>query len=484
MNLRRRILSGAALLATGQVVGQGFSFIRNIIIARLISPNDFGIAATFVIAVSLLEMSSNLAADRLLVQAEDGNDERFQETAHLLMAVRGTVNAVLLFLLAWPFSRLFNIPEARWAFQCLAIVPLVMGFAHLDRKRLHRDLRFGRDTIVDVVDQVIPLIAAWPLAIWLGDYSAVLWLLIGKSVVSVATSHLVAHRPYRLAWHGAYLKRMLTFGWPLLVNGLLMFGIFHGDRLVVGTAYTMTDLGFYSVAFTLTMVPTMMLVRIVSALFLPLLSNVQTSPHKFRARYTLSVQALCPAAALLATLFILGGTFLVTEIYGDKYAPAGTVIGWVAAMQAVRLMRVTPALAAMAKGDTQTLMLSNIARSCALALVVLAAIVHAELWWIAAAGLVGELLALGLVLARLTRLHNLPAGVCIRPACLAFAAILLGAGIADVAPSDRGWLVIVGAAVALSSAVFVATLLLFSDFRRDVLTLIGLVRETKTQAAL
>ena len=84
----------------GQVVGRSFSFIRNIIIARLISPNDFGIAATFVITVSLLEMISDLAAHRLLVQAKDGNEERFQETAHLLMVVRGAVNAVLLFLLA------------------------------------------------------------------------------------------------------------------------------------------------------------------------------------------------------------------------------------------------------------------------------------------------------------------------------------------------------------------------------------------------
>lgn len=484
MSVRQRILGGAALLATGQVLRQSFSFIRNIIIARLISPDDFGIAATFVIAVSLLEMISDLAAHRLLVQAEDGNDERFQETAHLLMVVRGAVNAVLLFLLAWPFSRLFNIPEARWAFQCLAIVPLVMGFAHLDRKRLHRDMRFGRDTIVDVVDQIIPLMAAWPLAIWLGDYSAVLWLLIARAVVSVAASHLVAHRPYRWACDKVYLKRMLTFGWPLLVNGLLMFGIFQGDRLVVGTAYTMTDLGFYSVAFTLTMMPTFMVARITSSLLLPLLSNVQTSPQKFQARYALSVQALWPAAALLATPFILGGTFLVTEIYGDKYAPAGTVIGWLAAMQAVRLMRSAPALAAMARGDTRTLMLSNMARSCALVLAVLAATLNAELVWIAASGLVGELLALGLVLFRLTRLHHLAAVICIRPACLSFLAILAAGVIATTSASETGWLVIIGTAGALSSAVFVAMVLLFPGFRIEVRRLIGLVRETGSHAAV
>ena len=54
---------------------------------------------------------------------------------------------------------------------------------------------------------------------------------------------------------GEYARRLLTFGWPLLVNGLLMFGIVQGDRLIIGTAYSVYDLGIYSVALTLAMAP-------------------------------------------------------------------------------------------------------------------------------------------------------------------------------------------------------------------------------------
>ena len=69
MSLRKRILAGFSILAGGQILAQSFALVRNVIIARLISPDDFGIAATFVITVSLFEMISNLAVDQLLVQA-------------------------------------------------------------------------------------------------------------------------------------------------------------------------------------------------------------------------------------------------------------------------------------------------------------------------------------------------------------------------------------------------------------------------------
>ena len=68
---------------------QGLSFVRNIIVARLISPQDFGIAATFAITMSLLEMISDLAADRLIIQAKDGEDPQLQATAQLWQFTRG-----------------------------------------------------------------------------------------------------------------------------------------------------------------------------------------------------------------------------------------------------------------------------------------------------------------------------------------------------------------------------------------------------------
>src|SRR5438445_272180 len=71
---------------------------------------------------------------------------------------------------------------------------------------------------------------ALPLAFSLRNYSVMLWLLLLQGVSSMVGSHLLAERPYRWAWDRNYLKRVFAFGWPLLVNGLLMFLIFQGDR--------------------------------------------------------------------------------------------------------------------------------------------------------------------------------------------------------------------------------------------------------------
>src|SRR5690349_17526883 len=100
MSAQKSFLSGAMKLGVGQVIVQICSFARSVVLARLISPNDFGIAAIFAMTFSLLEMVSNLSVQSLIVQASDGDDPLFQETGQSLLVIRGIVNAALLFLLA------------------------------------------------------------------------------------------------------------------------------------------------------------------------------------------------------------------------------------------------------------------------------------------------------------------------------------------------------------------------------------------------
>src|SRR5688572_18387740 len=116
-------------------VVQFSALLRNVIIARLITPADFGIAATFVMTVALLEMMSNLDADKLLIQAEYGNEPRFQHATQLMQSFRGVVSALILFAVAQPLSSLFGVPQAIGAFRGIALIPLIKGLTHADPNR-------------------------------------------------------------------------------------------------------------------------------------------------------------------------------------------------------------------------------------------------------------------------------------------------------------------------------------------------------------
>lgn len=463
MALRKQIMRGSAVLFSGQMAGQAFAFVRNIVVARLISPDDFGIAATFAITLSLLEMASDLAADRLLVQAENGDEPRMQGTAQLMLVGRGLISAVVIFLIAQPLAMLFDVPRATWAFQCLAIVPILRGFRHLDLKRMQRTMRFGPSVKVEAVSQAFALMLAWPLALWLRDYSAVLWVTLAQVAISTIASHLVAERRYEWNWERAHAVRMLGFGWPLLVNGLLMYGIFQGDRLIVGAGYSMVDLGIYTAAFTLTMVPTVLLARVNGSLVLPVFAEVQHDRKEFEYRYRCATELLSLNAGAFAVSFILIGGPLLVLLYGSQYAAAVPIVSWLGAMQALRLVRSAPSQAAMALGETKNTMIANVARTFALLPMLWVAYRGLPLSWIAACGVGGEVAAMATAVLLLRWRHGVPVASTLRPISLSIIITVI-AGIAVYVGVESHGVIVVG----LLACLLIATMLVYAFWRFEV----------------
>lgn len=381
------------VLGTSQVLSRGLSFLRNVIIARLISPADFGIAATFVVTVTLFELASNFGLQFFIIQDPDGENEDLQNSCHFVQLMRGVINAFIIFLLAWPISKLFHIPEAKWAFQLLAVIPLIHGLNHLDIFRFQRHVRFMPKAIVEIVSELIVLLAAWPLGIYFGDYSALLWLLIAKSIIFMITTHLVANRRYGLSVNIVNLKRIISFGWPLVINGLLLFGTQQGDRLIIGSNYDMTSLGLFSVAFTLTSTSAVMVANINRSLLLPLFSAVQNEKNRFLERYKYSIQLIGFISFVILVLFILYGEWLIHLIYGENYAGATVFILWLASMHTISIMRSAPTQASIAVKDTKNAMYANISRTIALPVALFIALFRYDLVWIPFIGFIGEVLA-------------------------------------------------------------------------------------------
>jgi O-antigen/teichoic acid export membrane protein len=461
-------------LSLGQGAAQASSFVRNIILARLISPADFGIASVLSVSLQIVEMLSNVSGDMLLIQTKDADLDKLQGTAQALRAGRSVANGLLIFALAWPAARLFGVPQATWAFRCLGMLPLLRGLFHLDMSRLQRGLRFAPAVITDAGANWCATLAAVPLALWLRSYAAMVWALLIQAAVATALSHILAERRYRWVWDRESWRRIASFGWPLMVNGVLMFAIFEGDRMIIGSArrlfpacsYTLADLGAYSVAFALTMAPTTFAANIASSLFLPFLSRVQDAPALFRQRYIACCQASCIVGAITSIGFItLGGTVLTT-VYGAKYATGCTVIGWMGAMWAMRIIRVAPTLGAMAQGDSKNAMISNVARTLALIGMLIAAATGAGLRWIAISGLCGETLAVCVSVLRLHRRGAIPSSDCVAPLGIAaFGAVSSLLAARELGPSLAAG---IGSCVGCTMLVIACMLVVFPSFRLQV----------------
>lgn len=457
MSMRIRMLKGGASLGLGQVAGQGLALLRNALVARLVTRADYGIANALFVTVLMLELLSDLAADRLLIQAQDGDEPRFQATAHLWQFVRGVVSATLIFAFSWPLAWLFDVPDAQWAFCCIALVPLIRGFLHLDIRRVQRHMRFGPAVTTETTAQVVALLAAVPLAWWLRDYSAMLWAELCKVAVLLVLTHALAERPYQWAWERRYVQRLLSFGWPLLINGALLFAITQGDRVLVGAAYTMEELGLYAAVATLLLTPAIILGNASSALLLPPMAQVQHNPPAFLKRYALNVQAMAAVSGVLTIGLVIFGALLVRLVFGEQYRDCIALAAATAGMQALRLLRIPPTVAAIAIGDTRNPMIGNAYRAAGLLAALAAAYLHWPLYTIALCGALGEGCGLAAAVVRLQNRQSISAAIMLGPTLLVLSAAGAAAGVLFVGGTH---LLVGGVGCVILSVVLLAVLLL------------------------
>ncbi len=404
MNTRVKILESSGLLIASRIAIQVMAFGRNVFIARILTPEDYGLAATFWIATGLVAAITEFGFEQRLIQMSDGDDERVGAVAQTLYFIRGMLIACILLLISGTIARLFNATEATWAFQLLAVLPLVGGLKHRDLDRSKRQLNFKPEVLTEFVSEFVITIIALPVAFATRDYSCFLYLAIIKAALVVGLSHLIAERGFRLGWNRTIVANFLIFGWPLLVNSIMIYATSQGDRMILAMAYTKEELGAYSIAISLIMMIQSVPLTVTNQMAFPILARSKDLIHDFISSFERYVFLVAQLAIFLVIGGWILGPMLISIVFGEAYAVGGTVVGLVATAQAIRLVRGTPSMAAMSLGNTTNLMIANFWRQAGLLLMVVVAINHLSVQWIAASAIVGELCA-GLCAALMLRRH-------------------------------------------------------------------------------
>ncbi|MEZ5923329.1 MAG: oligosaccharide flippase family protein [Hyphomicrobiaceae bacterium] len=423
----RLIVGQGVLLFGGYGAAQALALLRNAFLAHLLSKGDFGIAAALTITLQLLEMLSDPAADRLIMQTRDADIGRLIATAHVLNVARGLLIGVMLFSLAPLFANLFAIPEATSAFRALAVVPVIRAGLSLDWRRAQRELRSWPAVKVELLPQLVALALTYPAVAWAGDYTAVIWVTIAQALTQLVVTHRLAGTGYRLTYDSHWFRRILAFTWPALISAVTLLAVFQGDRVIVGRVFGMEVLAAYSVVFVLTMVPAALVGRAGTSLLLPIFAVLDRQPELRRTRLLLSVElAVVVAALYLVVLTMLGGE-VIAFIFGPNYAGLGTLAAVLAGMWALRMAQTPLTSLMLAAGRPHLLTVGGFVRASAIVMAVAVAALGGSLVAIAATGVVGEALAMAYHVLQVRRIEpSLDRQMLGRLAVLPVVAVLVG----------------------------------------------------------
>ena len=429
------MLSKVLLILSGNAGAALLTLLRNLLVTRLISVEDYGIAATFAVVMAMVEVVSAFGLQQQIIQSKT-DDPKWQAALQGFQVLRAAVSAAILFIFAPQIAGFLGVPEVTWAYQVLAIAPLMNGIVHLDIYRLNRNLVYKPMVLSQTLPALISLLMIFPLSWVFDDWQVMLWAVVAQWVLMAGISILVAERRYELRLERETIAGAVRFGWPLLINNVLLFAALNGEKMIVGREIGMESLAIFAMGFTLTLTPTLVVARSAQSFFLPQLSAVQDEDEAFQplARTTIEANFLNGLITVLA-IILVGGPFVMI-VLGEKYAPLIPLLVWLAVLQALRTFKIGGATVGLARAQTENAMISNIPRVLSLPLSWWIAISTGDLLvviWVAMAGeIVGVILSLVLARSRAgVRLGKLT------PMFLAITAFLTAAMAHASLPQDR-----------------------------------------------
>src|SRR6056297_1172625 len=385
-----RVLRSSSWLVLGYGGSQALRLASNLILARLLFPEAFGLMALVSMVTVGLMMFSDVGIGPAISQNKRGDDPAFLNTAWTIQVIRGICLWAVACLLAWPASQLYDAPELATYLPIAAISLILAGFNPTRIETAHRHLLVGRLTMLDLLSQFIGIVSMIILA-WITG--SVVALVIG-GVIGAAAKLLLTHiflpgEANRFQWEPAAAKELVRFGKWIFLSTAFWFVSSQGDKAILGKFLSLDMLGIYNIGYFLASFPLLLGHAVNQRVMIPVYRETPpaaapenaTKLRKLRASISIGIMTLLAAMAL-------GGPWLVDVLYDDRYAQAGAIVVVLACAMIPQVIGMTYDQAALAAGDSKRFFVFSGSR----ALIQIAFL----LGGIALFGLLGALLALGL----------------------------------------------------------------------------------------
>lgn len=289
------------------------------VMARLLTPKDYGDAGAAMVVVGISAMFSQLGVGPALVQRPEIKAPHLTAAFHASVLL-GVLVGGLVWLGAPVFSALFRIGELTPLLRVLAVVFPIAGFAVVAESCLQRAMRFDLLARAEVLSSAVAFCAVGiPLA-WTGHGAwALVWTQVGQTV---AKSFLVlCYRPFLPGWRWekSALHELLHFGSGLTLARLANYIATNGDNFVVGRWLGAEALGVYSRAYQLMVAPAALMGNVLDKVLFPAMAKVQGNDAQLARVYTqgstLLALVMLPASAMICLL----APELVALLLGPKW---------------------------------------------------------------------------------------------------------------------------------------------------------------------
>ena len=330
MNYAKKTFTGLAWVSASRGAARFGTVIKILILARLLTPAQFGLFGIAALVLSLLEIITETGINVFLIQEKAGLEE-YLDTAWITSIIRGCVISVLLLVGAYPISRFFDSPGAVNLILLASLVPLIRGFINPAVVSLQKTLRFSREFGIKAVIAAVEVITAVVVGLATMSAIALVWSMVASAVAEVLITWLfITPRP-KVFWNKSQFLTIVGRGKWVTLAGLFNYLFQEGDDIAVGKLVSSTGLGLYQTAYKIAILPLSEITDAFGRVTFPIYSTISTDLPRLRRAFFKTALAICGLTLPVSlVIFLIPGT-IITLLLGPS---------WVEAAPALRILAI------------------------------------------------------------------------------------------------------------------------------------------------
>ena len=319
-SLKSKTVKGASWSFIDGIAGQGITFLVGLVLARLLSPEEYGLIGIITIFIAVFNSIVDSGFSNALIRKNDAKDIDYN-TVFISNLVLSVVLFGVLYISAPAISNFFNQPQLIPLLRVMGLIVIINAFAIIQRTILVKQVDFKTQTKVSLISSISSGVVGIGMAI--GGLGV--WSLVGQQIsrqfLNSAFLWIYSRWYPKLQFSIQSFKELFAFGWKLLVSSLIDTIWREIYQVIIGKCYSPVALGQYTRAQQFASICSSNLTTVVQRVSFPVLSSVQDDKERLKNGY----KRIIKVAMLITFVLMLGlaavAKPLVISLIGEQWLP-------------------------------------------------------------------------------------------------------------------------------------------------------------------
>lgn len=317
-NLAKKSLTSGLQSLIGQIMSFIIMMGSTAILARLLNPEDYGLIAIAIAVTTFFTLFKDFGLSISLIQKQELKDDEVNVIYWFTIFIGLTIT-VLLIVLAYPISSFFDDNRLVNILMVVSSVFLIGSFSIVPNAILRRNMQFKKIMYIQIFSSFISAITAIYLAKeGYGYWALVVNIILPVIITTIITLYMLNWFP-KIAYSFKHISNYMKFGKYIISFDIVNYFSRNLDNILIGKSYSTTDLGYYSKAYQLLLLPIQQIRVPLVNVALPALSAVRNDSKMFNYYYIALSDILNVLIVPIVCLMWLNAYEIIYIVLGEQW---------------------------------------------------------------------------------------------------------------------------------------------------------------------